>query len=127
MATPTWPTFPCEREPEVEIIGGRTVNFETEAGTVWPLSLWTGPKMRFSFNYRGLRANRAAPAPYAPASEIATVVNLVADLEGAAGLVYVINPIDGLPVLCRLEADSASFRKVPKTTWYAGSVSFISV
>lgn len=126
MATPTWPTFPCEREPEVEVIGGKTLTFRSEGGATCTRSLSTASKFRFTFSYRGLRTSHAAPAPYADRSEVAAAVYLVQELKGAAGLVYVVNPLDGQPVLCRLEADSVVFKKVPKCSWYQGTVSFVS-
>lgn len=122
-----WPTFPCEKDPEVEIIGGRTETLESEAGTVWPLSLWTGTRYRFTFNYRGLRSNRAAPGDLSAYSEIGAVVYLIQQLQGGAGLVNVVNPLTGSPVLCRLESDGYSFQKVAKCPWYKGTVSFRSV
>lgn len=128
MSTPTWPTFSGhDGAPKVDVIGGKTQVFTSEAGTKWPLGIWDAGRYRFTFGYAGLRTDKMAPAPYGSQSEAACAVNLILTLKGGFGLVYVVNPLDGQTYLCRMVADSASFEKVPKCPWYKCSVQFETV
>lgn len=134
----TWPTFSGpDGAPEVEIIGGRTQVFESQAGTKYPVKLWTTARYRFTFRYNGLRTDTLAPAPYnvggawggSGLTEVQCVLYLLGQtqLAGSFGLIDVVNPIDSATYSCRLESDSVKLTKEVGAPWYKAEISFMQV
>ena len=106
---PTWPDFESfDGTPEVEIIGGETRPFKAADGSIYPVSIAAPVRYRFTFRYGalGTGSDRPAPHPYEAMSEVACVVSLITTLKGSAGLINVVNPLDGATYLCRLASDS---------------------
>lgn len=125
---PTWPTFSgADGSPKVETIGGRTEVIELQSGGRYPVSLNTTVRYVYTFRYAGLRTNKAAPAPYAAMSEAACVRSLLDTLDGAFGACYVVDPIDGVSRLCRLDSDSVVMKKVRHAPWYEAEITFRSI
>lgn len=132
---PTWPTFPgVQGKPIVEPIGGITKVFRALSGRKHVVSVGDEVVLnRYTFRYNGLRTDILAPAPYnvagawggAGLSEAECVRYLLGLVKGAAGLIYVQDPFDGLLRLCRFAGDSIPLEPVPYADWmYRAEISF---
>jgi hypothetical protein len=128
VATPTWPQFPGEDgAPVWEIVGGKTITTEAESGNRYTVALWSGYRKRYTFSYSGLRTYVMAPSPFGSYSEVECVQLLVAGLQGGFGLCYVVDPVDSVSRLCKLEADSVELPKQKGAAWYTAQVPFLTV
>jgi hypothetical protein len=130
MAITLWPTFSGQDgEPEVSFVDSTIVQ-ESQGGGTFSISEWPDTKRRYAFRYNGIHAVRAINAPgqdYHGLTELQALVLVRLALSGRSGRIYVADPLTGQQVLCELESDEMTIKKVRSGAWWRGEVSFLSV
>jgi hypothetical protein len=126
MATIVWPTVRAFYISGYECTGGKEIAVGLQSGGSYSVFPSVTARYKMTLHYNGLRTNRNAPAPYASSSEAKAVHDCILALK-RGDVTTITDPVTGTSRTWRLDAETAQFQRIPKTTWWQAEIPLRSV